>query len=534
MTQEELLKMRDLAEVGKVQFKERIIDKYDVSCELVAMSNTHGGKLIVGIDDKSGRINAMSYKELQETTNMLSDMASENVIPSILIEDIENVPVEGGAVVVATISEGRNKPYHDNKGIIWKKNGADKRKVFDNSELAEMMQECGSFNPDEATVQDATIDDLDAKTIKEYLSNRFSTVLQKKGFVDDRMEEASLAEVCDAIHRGSDIGKILRNLHFIRPNGTLTVAAMLLFGKYTQRWLPVMTTKCICFVGNSVGGTLFRDKVQDATMEGNLLHQYDTIMAFFLRNLRTIQPGTEFNTQGKLEIPYTALMELTVNALVHRSLNWKAPIRVFIFDNRVEIHSPGELPNGLTTDDILAGVSMPRNNFLFNNAVHLLPYTGAGSGIQRAVDAGTNVKFENNENLHEFVITIMRPEHDTEEVKSNQVEDESNQVTNQATEESNQVEGKSNQVTNQVAEESNQVKMDRKIRKKDLVGVQKNIINFCSVPRTTAEILSRIGVSNQTKNKLKYVIPLVEAGFLEMTNPESPSAPNQKYRRVKK
>ena len=113
MTQEELLKMRDLAEVGKVQFKERIIDKYDVSCELVAMSNTHGGKLIVGIDDKSGRINAMSYKELQETTNMLSDMASENVIPSILIEDIENVPVEGGAVVVATISEGRNKPYHN-------------------------------------------------------------------------------------------------------------------------------------------------------------------------------------------------------------------------------------------------------------------------------------------------------------------------------------------------------------------------------------------------------------------------------------
>lgn len=52
-------------------------------------------------------------------------------------------------MVIATIPEGKNKPYHDNKGIIWVKNGADKRKVFDNSELAEMMSECGSFAPDE-------------------------------------------------------------------------------------------------------------------------------------------------------------------------------------------------------------------------------------------------------------------------------------------------------------------------------------------------------------------------------------------------
>jgi predicted HTH transcriptional regulator len=55
-----------------------------------------------------------------------------------------------------------------------------------------------------------------------------------------------------------------------------------------------------------------------------------------------------------------------VNALVHRSLNWKVPIRIFIFDDRAEIHSPGTLPNGLSVDDIIAGTSMPRNNFLFS------------------------------------------------------------------------------------------------------------------------------------------------------------------------
>ena len=94
----------------------------------------------------------------------------------------------------------------------------------------------------------------------------------------------------------------------------------------------------------------------------------------------------------------------------------KAPVRIFIFDNRVEIHSPGALPNGLTIDDIKAGTSMPRNMFLFNNAIYLLPYTGVGSGITRALDEDINVTFMNNDKAQEFVITVWRGE-------SNQVED---------------------------------------------------------------------------------------------------------------
>ncbi len=146
MTEQDILQLRDLAEAGQVQFKERIVskdDKYEIGCEMVAFSNSRGGRLVIGINDKSGEINALSYQELQETTNLLTNIASENVIPNVLIE-VENAPVTGGAVVVATIPEGKNKPYHDNKGVIWVKNGADKRKVFDNAELAEMMSECGA------------------------------------------------------------------------------------------------------------------------------------------------------------------------------------------------------------------------------------------------------------------------------------------------------------------------------------------------------------------------------------------------------
>ena len=518
-----ILKQIKAGEVSGMQFKERILDKYDIACELVAFSNSHGGKLVVGIKDKTGGTNALSYSEVQETTNLLSDMASENVVPSILIK-IDTVEVEDGYLVIATVKEGLNKPYHDNKGIVWVKNGADKRKVFDNAELAEMMTDCGSFAPDEAGVRDATINDLDETTIKLFLGNRFERVLEKKGLIGDTFNEASLDAICSAIAKGHDCEKILRNLRFIRPDGTLTVAAMLLFGRYTQRWMPMMTAKCICFAGNSIGGKVFRDKVNDSEMEGNLLHQYDTIMDFFTRNLHNVQVGDEFNSMGKLEIPYSSLVEFTVNSLVHRSLNLKAPVRIFIFDNRVEIHSPGALPNGLTIEDIKAGTSMPRNMFLFNNAIYLLPYTGVGSGITRALDEDVNVTFTNNDKAQEFVITVWRGE-------SNQVEVERNQVGNEVHGKSNQVEAESNQVGNEVCGKSNQVE-DYNTKKVTLTNKQKDIINFCSVPRTSLEIMERLGVSNQTKNRERYITSLVAAGYLQMTNPDNPTASNQKYKKV--
>ena len=527
---DDIQKQIKAGEVSGVQFKERILDKYDIACELVAFSNSRGGKLVVGIKDKTGETNALSYSEVQETTNLLSDMASENVVPSILIK-IDTVEVEDGYLVIATVKEGLNKPYHDNKGIVWVKNGADKRKVFDNAELAEMMTDCGSFAPDEAGVRDATINDLDATTIKQFLGNRFERVLEKKGLTGDAFNEASLDMICSAIAKGHDCEKILRNLRFIRPDGTLTVAAMLLFGKYTQRWMPMMTAKCICFAGNSIGGKVFRDKVNDSEMEGNLLHQYGTIMDFFTRNLHNVQVGDEFNSMGKLEIPYGSLVEFTVNSLVHRSLNLKAPVRIFIFDNRVEIHSPGVLPNGLTIEDIKAGTSMPRNMFLFNNAIYLLPYTGVGSGITRALDEDVNVTFTNNDKAQEFVITVWRGESNQVEVESNQVGNEVHGKSNEVCGKSNQVEVESNQVSNEVCGKSNQVE-DYNTKKVTLTNKQKDIINFCSVPRTSLEIMERLGVSNQTKNRERYITSLVAAGYLQMTNPDNPTASNQKYKKV--
>ena len=218
-------------------------------------------------------------------------------------------------------------------------------------------------------------------------------------------------------------------------------------------------------------------------------------------------------------------------------------------------------------DDILkqinAGTSMPRNMFLFNNAIYLLPYTGVGSGITRALDEDINVTFMNNDKAQEFVITVWRGE-------SSQVEGKSNQVGNQVEFKSNQVEFKSNQVegkSNQVQDSDTRLRysdtdhdtsendldtrlrhsgtdldtsendLDTQLRHSDtpkvsLSNKQRDIVNFCSVPRTTAEIMERLGLSNQTKNRERYITSLVAAGYLQMTNSDNPTASNQKYKKV--
>ena len=220
----------------------------------------------------------------------------------------------------------------------------------------------------------------------------------------------------------------------------------------------------------------------------------------------------------------------------------KAPVRIFIFDNRVEIHSPGALPYGLTIDDIKAGTSMPRNMFLFNNAIYLLPYTGVGSGITRALDEDINVTFMNNDKAQEFVITVWREE-------SNQVEGESNQVGNQVEEKSNQVQDSDTRLRHSDTDHDTRLRhsgtdldtsendLDTQLRHSDtpkvsLSNKQRDIVNFCSVPRTTKEILDRIGVSMHSKNRERYITSLVAAGYLQMTNPENPTASNQKYKKV--
>ena len=211
-------------------------------------------------------------------------------------------------------------------------------------------------------------------------------------------------------------------------------------------------------------------------------------------------------------------MEFTANALVHRSLVWAMPVRVFIFDDRVEIHSPGNLPAGMTVESMISGVSMPRNDLLFDNAIYLLPYTGAGSGLKRALDTGIEVQFSDNEKTREFVVTIPRKEH--------HVNAPSNEGTHQPQGENAPTSEKTHQPQ---GENAPTLKKKHQLTKK-----QQDIINFCSVPRSSQEIMDRLGIQNQSRSRKRYIQTMIEEGLLEMTIPETPNDPNQKYRRVKR
>lgn len=153
-----------------------------------------------------------------------------------------------------------------------------------------------------------------------------------------------------------------------------------------------------------------------------------------------------------------------------------------------------------------------------------MPYTGVGSGITRALDEGANVTFMNNTSVQEFVITLWRE-------NSNQVEAESNQVSNDVKLKSNQVRIASNQVSD-LDTGLRYSDTNHNISKIHLTNKQKDIVNFCSVPRTAAEIMERLGLSNQTKNRERYITSLVTTGYLQMTNPDNPTASNQKYKKV--
>ena len=531
MTKEDILRLRDTAEQTQVQFKERVTrdNKYDVSCEMVAQSNSHGGMIVVGIDDKTGRINPLSFVEVQETTNLLGSLASEGVVPQILL-DIENVQMEGGVIVVATVKQGRNKPYRDSKGIVWVKQGADKRKVFDNAELIAMLMENGQMHPDSMPVNGTSIKDLDENTLRDYLLNRFRGDFERQQMPIAELRNKSLDEIADVLSQTPE--GILKNNGLILEDGTLTVAALMLMGKYPQRWLPAFTVRCVSFVGNSIGGTEFRDKSGNDA-DGNAVHLYNYIISFLTRNLRKRQVEKDFNSQGELEVSIASLSEIVTNSILHRSYVIEAPLRVFIFDNRIEIHSPGLLPEGVSMESIKHGASVPRNKLLFNHGINLLPYTGAGSGITRALKFTPDIKFVNDETLHEFVVTVERRGIESNDREDDREDDrDSDRDDKDMTLENSNLQNE-RQECNDRDNDNDRVKPTG-ISYKNLAGTQKNIIHFCSIPRSAREILDHIGYKYHPTHIAKFIKPLLEFGFLEMTEPDKPNSKNQKYRKVGK
>jgi ATP-dependent DNA helicase RecG len=198
---------------------------------------------------------------------------------------------------------------------------------------------------------------------------------------------------------------ILSNMNLM--NGSfLNTAGALLFAISPQFKLPLFIVKAISYPGTEINESAYIDS-RDIT--GKIRDLFDNTIAFISANIPHIQNGKSVNSVGDLSIPRIVLEEMTANALIHRDYFISAPIRVFVFIDRIEIISPGHLPNNLTVENIKAGNSNIRNPILASFATKLIPYRGLGTGIIRALKIYPNIDLIDDRENNLFKVIIYRP-----------------------------------------------------------------------------------------------------------------------------
>lgn len=383
----ELIDIISAGETSKVQFK-RELDNHDkVAAELIAFSNSKGGMLLFGVEDKTGELVGLDYDAIQRTSNAISSIANELVKPTVYITtEVVTVDVsdaEKKSILVVHVDEGVSKPYKDRNGAIWIKQGGDKRRVTDNNEQIRLFQQSGSLYVDEMIIPNTSEADVDKTKVEKYIN-----AIQKA----DSEEKVEIDE------------KLLTNLNIMKDN-KLTLGGLEFFANNPQKYRPAFCVKAISFFGNSIGGSSYRDSKD---IGGTIPEMFDQAMGFLSTNLRSVQAEQNFNSVGVLEISKIALEELVQNALTHRDYSKNSPIRIMIFDDRVEIVSPGSLPNSLTIENIKMGNAVVRNNLLVSYCSKLMNYRGFGSGITRALENQPNIELINDVDGEQFIVRIPR------------------------------------------------------------------------------------------------------------------------------
>ncbi|BCG63215.1 MAG: ATP-dependent DNA helicase RecG [Methyloprofundus sp.] len=342
MTLKELQTIISRGEDGQHQFKANITNVSSLAAEIVAFSNSAGGMILLGVHD-DGTFAGLTRDDMGRLNQLLANAASQSVRPPINPQT-ENIDTEHGLVMGVQIPRGISKPYMDNNRLIWVKSGSDKRKVTAREEIQRMYQSVGLLHGDEAPAKGLGSKDIDHDYFDTFLQRHFNTSLDASAI---------------------PLPALLENMNLMQQD-TLNVAGALLFTRNPQFHLPVFIIKAISFLGNDIATTVYLDS-QD--MHGKMLNVYEQAMGFIMRSLHHVQGNQSVNSLGELEIPRVVFEELITNALIHRDYFVSATIRLFIFKDRIEIISPGHLPNNLTVTKIKLGNSNIRNPILVSFAI---------------------------------------------------------------------------------------------------------------------------------------------------------------------
>ena len=381
MNSEELLNIVARDEDSKHQFKANVTNANSLAAEMVAFSNTGGGQLFIGINN-DGSIAGLTRNDVSRINQIISNAASHNVHPPIN-PSTDNIALTKGIVLIVTIDPGFNKPYQDNTGAFWVKNGADKRKVTSREEIQRMFQTSGLLHGDEVPVSGTTSSDLDLEYFEEFFRKEYGESWERQNVT---------------------LPQLLENMS-LASEGKLNLAATLLFSKAPYFKLPVFIVKAVSYPSLDIDVSHY---IESADLKGKLSDIFQSTLNFMLRNIAYIQRQQDVNSLGEPEIPKIVFEELLVNALIHRDYLISAPVRIFIFSDRIEIISPGHLPNHLSVENIKKGISNIRNPILASIATRILPYRGLGSGIRRALNAYPAIELIDDREGNVFKVIIAR------------------------------------------------------------------------------------------------------------------------------
>ncbi|MBN8718024.1 MAG: putative DNA binding domain-containing protein [Sediminibacterium magnilacihabitans] len=299
---------------------------------ICGFANAQGGKIFIGIDDKGNVTGVDDYEKLMD------DIPNKVVNHLGLIVDV-NLHHKSGKpyieidVPVSSVPVSYHGAYHYRSGST--------KQELKGAPLHNFLLSKIGLSWERQPVPGATLDDIDEAAIKSFV------------------QKASAQQRISTNAVNTDIRTFLKNLDLINENGELLIAALLLFGKRPKKYAPAAYFKIGRF-GKSHSDLKFQDVV-----EGNILDMADRVMEI-LSTKYLIRPISYKGLQRLegLEYPEAALREAILNAIIHKDYSGTT-IFLSVYDDRLMIWNPGELPSSLTVDLLKEKhSSQPRNRLI--------------------------------------------------------------------------------------------------------------------------------------------------------------------------
>lgn len=335
------------------EFKLEAIHPDDLSAAIVGFANAEGGELIIGVSNDKQIVGVGDTDRLAQYVDTVAFNNSRPPISTIL----EIVKYKQRPVMVVHIPRGDQRPYSTNRGVYFIRTSSGRRQAT-REELLRLFQATESMFYDETPLLRLDLSAIDMDAVQRFLK--------------DSSRSMAGAEL--------PIERLLRAWRLVY-DGHPTIAGLLLFGRSPQEHLPYAQVNAARIPGTDAAN----DPSDRKDLSGRLLDVLDQSMRFLNLHLQTPHRIRGLEAEPHPELPAEALREALVNALAHRDYTVRGPIRLFVFDDRVEFHSPGRAPNTMDEEAMRAGAHVVRNPHIYARFSDAGLVTGAGTGIPRIV-----------------------------------------------------------------------------------------------------------------------------------------------------